>query len=66
LLNERRARDYYLDIVDQASDPEVIKLARELADEEREHVKWVQQWLDRLPQTQSGWDRDDDPPNLQA
>jgi len=66
LLNERRARDYYLDIVDQASDPEVIELARELADEEREHVTWVKRWLERIPQTHSGWDQDDDPPNQQG
>ncbi len=66
LLNERRARDYYLDIVEQATDPEVVELARELADEEREHVNWVKQWLERFAETEEGWDHDDDPPNLQG
>ncbi len=66
LINEQRARDFYIDIARHSSDPEVVELARELAVEEREHVAWVEQWLERFPQTQDGWDHDDDPPNLQA
>ena len=66
LINEKRARDYYTDIAAQSSDPEVVKLARDMAEEEREHVAWVELWLERFPQTQAGWDRDDDPPNLQG
>ncbi len=66
LLNERQARNYYGDIADQATDPEVVKLARELADEEQEHIKRIKQQLDQLPQTPAGWDKDDDPPILQA
>jgi rubrerythrin len=66
LLNEQRARDFYNDICRHSSDPEVVELARELAAEEREHVAWVEQWLERFPPTEDGWDHDDDPPNLQA
>ena len=66
VLNERRARDCYLDIAGRSSDSEVQALAGELAEEEREHVIWVEQWLERFPRTQPGWDHDDDPPNLQA
>ena len=66
LLNERRARDYYVGIAGQARDAAVVKLARELADEEREHVKWVEQWLERFAPTEEGWDQDDDLPNVQA
>ena len=66
LLNEQRAHDYYRDIASHSSDSEVVKLARELADEEREHVAWVELWLQRFPESEEGWDQDDDPPNLQA
>jgi len=66
LTNEKRARDYYRDIARESSDPEVIKLARDLAEEEREHVAWVELWLERFPQTEEGWDHDDDPPILQG
>jgi len=65
LLNEQRARDYYVNIADRSSDPEVLELARELAQEEREHVQWVEHWLKRYPPTEEGWDHDDDPPILQ-
>lgn len=65
LLNEQRARDYYAHIAENSSDPEVVEFARELAEEEREHVQWVEQWLERIPQTEADWDQDDDPPILQ-
>lgn len=65
LLNEQRARDYYVTIAENSSDPEVVKFARELAEEEREHVQWVEQWLERIPPTEADWDQDDDPPILQ-
>lgn len=66
LLNEQRARDYYTAIAERAADPEVVELASELAQEEREHVEWVEQWLQRFPPTAADWDHDDDPPNLQG
>ena len=65
-INEQRARDYYLDIAGKSSDPEVVALASELADEEREHVQWVEAWLKRFSDPEEEWDRDDDPPNLQG
>lgn len=65
LLNEQRARDYYVNIADHSSDPEVLAVARELANEEREHVRWVEKWLERFPPTAADWDQDDDPPILQ-
>lgn len=66
LANEQRARDYYQDIAAESSDPEVVELAGELAEEEREHVQWVESWLRRLSSPEEDWDQDDDPPNLQA
>ncbi|MDT8319571.1 MAG: ferritin family protein, partial [Xanthomonadales bacterium] len=65
LLNEQRARDYYLGIAGRSSDPEVKALAGELAEEEREHVSWVEQWMERFPPAEPDWDHDDDPPILQ-
>jgi len=66
LINERRARDYYRDIANRSCHEEVVKLAVELAHEEREHVAWVEQWLERFPPAEEDWDFDYDPPNLQG
>lgn len=66
LLNEQRASEYFTGIACDSSDPEVVTLASELAEEEREHVQWVEQWIARFAAPEEGWDRDDDPPNLQA
>jgi len=66
LINEKRAHEYYRDIAEHSSSPEVVKLARDLAEEEREHVAWVELWLERFPETDEDWDQDDDPPNLQG
>lgn len=66
LTNERRARDYFEGIAEHSSDPEVARFARELAEEEKEHVEWVERWLEQFPETEEGWSQDDDPPVLQG
>jgi rubrerythrin len=38
-------------------------MARQLAEEEQEHVRWLEQWLARYPAAEEGWDQDPDPPN---
>ncbi len=65
LHNEQRAHRFFADIVEQTTDEEAGKLASHLAEEETRHVSWMQEWLDKFPATEDGWDEDDDPPVLQ-
>jgi len=66
LTNERRARDYFGAIAGHATDPEVAQFAGEMAEEEKEHVEWVERWLEQFPEPEQDWDQDDDPPILQG
>jgi len=59
---EKRARDYF-DGISKARVPErVLAAAREMADEEREHVRLIEEWMTRVPKPAADWDRDPDPP----
>jgi rubrerythrin len=44
---------------------ESVEMAEGLAEEEREHVRLLGEWLVRYPKPEKGWDEDPDPPNLQ-
>jgi len=65
LHNEQRALEYYSEITKQIHDDEILTLARELADEEREHVKLVEEWLAKYPEPSPDWNEDPDPPVAQ-
>jgi rubrerythrin len=60
--NERRAVEFFERFAASRVPAEVRVLAREMADEEREHVRLVQEWLARVPPPEPGWDDDPDPP----
>lgn len=62
LHNEQRGRDFYQGVVDGSSDPEVKRLAKQMAEEEQEHVLVLEDWLARTPEPESNWDLDVDPP----
>ena len=63
LKNERRAERFFARIVRSAKTPaSVKKVAAEMADEEREHVRLIRDWMKRVPKPEPGWDRDPDPP----
>ena len=63
LRNERRALKFFERLVKSASMPAAVKkVAKEMADEEREHVRLIEQWMKRVPKPEPGWDRDPDPP----
>lgn len=64
LVGEQRAAAYFQDIADKADD-ETKALAAELAEEEHEHVRLVEDWLKKYPEPEAGWDDDLDPPVLQ-
>jgi len=36
--------------------------ALEMAADEREHVRLIEEWLSRVPPPEPGWDEDPDPP----
>jgi rubrerythrin len=61
---ELRAQKYFEAIASSDAPPSVRKAAAEMAEEEREHVTMVKEWLAKLPKPQNGWDYDPDSPNI--
>jgi len=61
-FNEERAVKYFEAIAAAAVDPQIAAFAKEMATDERNHVIWVDQWLDKLAPDEAGWDEDPDPP----
>lgn len=45
LDSEKRAYQFFADVVDDSNDERVRELAAEFAAEERQHVSWVEEWL---------------------
>lgn len=43
--HERKAAEFYAGIARTTTDAEVKKLALELAEEEQEHIGWLEEWL---------------------
>jgi rubrerythrin len=43
--HERKAADFYAGIAQTATDAEVQKLARQFAEEEQQHIGWLEAWL---------------------
>ena len=61
LANEKRGHEYYSRMASDSDDDDVIRLASEFAEEERDHVQELEQWLARTPRPAQGWDEDPDP-----
>jgi rubrerythrin len=61
LANERRAQAFFELAAQAATDPEIKRLASEFAEEEREHVRYVEEALASTPGPAPGWDEDLDP-----
>ena len=63
LRNERRAEKFFARIVRSVKTPAALKkIAAEMADEEREHVRLILDWRKRARKPERGGDRDPDPP----
>ena len=45
LDNEKRAYEFFADVVDDSTDERVREMAAEFAIEEEQHVAWVEEWL---------------------
>jgi rubrerythrin len=64
LARETMAEDFYRDIGASARLAAVRQMARQLADEEAEHVRWLKKWLQDYP-PQARTADDPDPPVAQ-
>lgn len=63
LKNERRAQKFFERLAKSKTAPAAVrKVAAEMAVEEAEHVRLIQEWMARVPKPQPDWDRDPDPP----
>jgi len=65
LRGEQRAFDFFSRVCETVGPSEVCELARELMEEEKEHIQLMQEWLARVPLPDEDWDEDPDPPTLQ-
>jgi rubrerythrin len=64
LHNEIRGRDFYARVAAGSPDPEVRRLAAEMADEETEHADLLEQQLSRMDPSRAQPVEDLDPPNM--
>jgi rubrerythrin len=63
LEHERKAAEFYAEIATAGKADDVTRLAGQFADEEVEHVRWLEKWLAECgPESARGVD-DPDPPN---
>lgn len=62
LAGEERAEAFFHGLASNAVDPEIRQLAAAFADEEREHIELLRQWLEKIPSPEAGWADDPDPP----
>jgi rubrerythrin len=60
--NERRAAEFFEHFAGARLPATVRESAAEMAAEEREHVRLIEEWLARFPEPEPGWDEDPDPP----
>ncbi len=61
---EQRAQQHFEGIVASKAPKKVRVAAAEMAEEEREHVRLIKDWMARVPQPAAGWDEDPDPPRV--
>jgi len=62
LDNELSAMAFFDTVAHDSTDDEVRSLAQEFADDERQHVAWMKDWLAKFPPPDDDWDYDPDPP----
>jgi rubrerythrin len=59
---EKRALSFYEAIVSGVDSDELRKTGMEFAEEEREHVSLIKDWLKKIPHEEPAWDDDLDEP----
>jgi rubrerythrin len=61
---ELRAQKHFEGIAAGKAPKNVRAAASEMAEEEREHVRLIKDWLACVPKPAAGWDQDPDPPRM--
>ena len=61
---ELQAVQYFDGIAAGAVPERVRAAAKEMAEEEREHVALIKEWMKKVPRPVPGWDEDPDPPRM--
>ena len=62
LTCEKKAHKFFTGYASRTADAKVRKAAREMAEEEAEHVQLVEEWLKRTHPPDKDWEHDPDPP----
>lgn len=65
LRAEKRSFDFFARVVESTEPGAVQDLARELMNEESEHIRLMEEWIAKTPKPDDGWDEDPDPPSHQ-
>lgn len=60
--NEQQAVEFFERFAAARVPAAVQAAAREMAADEREHVRLIREWLEKVPPPEPGWDEDMDPP----
>lgn len=60
---ERRAASFFTGITRSTAPADVKRVAREMAADEREHIRLIQEWMRKVEKPRTGWDHDPDPPH---
>ncbi len=60
--NEQRALDFFSRVARSGGGAAIRRAAAEIEEEERQHVRLIEEWLKRTPQPPSDWAFDPDPP----
>jgi rubrerythrin len=61
---EQNAVEYFEGIARAEVSERVRAAAAEMAEDEREHVRLIREWMKKVPQPRAGWDEDPDPPRI--
>jgi rubrerythrin len=61
---EVHAQEYFERIAASKAPRRVRAAAAEMAQEEREHVQLIRDWMRKVPKPTAGWDQDPDPPRV--
>lgn len=59
---ENGAHDFYATVAATSGNTQVRDLAAEFAEEEAGHVMLLEEWIQKTPKPEDGWDYDPDPP----
>ena len=62
LHNEQRAFKFFSRLAKAKVPAKLRAAAKEMAEEEREHVELIRKWIKKVPVPRPGWDDDQDPP----